>query len=265
MVDFTMTEFSYPLFLAIALTGTPGTGKTAVSKKLKEEGYKILHLTEFIQERDVPSEYDSDRDCLVVDMTALEKTVYKYQDDLADEFRKSYFEKKMRPADLYTTPGNLPILIIESHLAHYLCNYSIILRTHPHTLKIRLDERGYSEKKVMENVLAESIDVILCDCFDCCHRIYEINTTEITLSETVNCIKELIQALYEDELEKYDDHMAKKSTKQAPNTSTKVTVIEEEGVEIYDDNETDMDDVDEHHPILSKYTPGKNDWSNLVS
>ncbi|MCL2142095.1 MAG: adenylate kinase family protein, partial [Methanimicrococcus sp.] len=233
-----MTVFSDPLFLAIALTGTPGTGKTAVSKKLEEEGYKILHLTDFIEEKNIPSEYDSDRDCLVVDMVALERAVYKYQDDLTHEFCKSYFEKNMTPADFYTSPANLPVLIIESHLAHYLCNYSIILRTHPHALKIRLDERGYSEKKVMENVLAESIDVVLCDCFDYCHRIYEINTTELPLSETVNCVKELVQALYEDELEKYDE-LAKKNEKPDSSTGMKVSAIEEDGVEIYDDSETD--------------------------
>ena len=28
--------------------------------------------------------------------------------------------------------------------------------------------------------------------------------------------------------------------------------------------ETDVDYVDESHPILSKYTPGKNDWSHLT-
>jgi len=259
-----MTVPSSPLFLAIALTGTPGTGKTAVSKKLREEGYNVLHLTEFIQEKNIPSDYDSDRDCFVVDMTALEKAVYKYQDDLTNEFHKSYFEKNMTQNDFYTSPANLPVLIIESHLAHYLCNYSIILRTHPNTLKIRLDERGYSEKKVMENVLAESIDVILCDCFDYCHRIYEINTTEITLSETVNCVKELVQALYEDELEKYDEYISKKNEKVETGSGKKGPAAEDSGVEIYDDSETDVDYVDESHPILSKYTPGKNDWSHLT-
>jgi adenylate kinase len=257
-----MTRLSHPLFLSVALTGTPGTGKTAVSKKLKEEGYKILDLTQFIQEKNIPSDYDSERDCMVVDMDALEKAVYKYQDDLANDFRKSYFEKNMMPADFYTSPANLPVLIIESHLAHYLCSYSIILRTHPHVLKIRLDERGYSDKKVMENVLAESIDVILCDCFDYCHRIYEINTTDITLSESVRSVQELVQALYEDELEKLDAHIKKNGNPYC--TCARASAIEEEGVEIYYNNEIDMDYVDESHPILSKYTPGKNDWSDLA-
>ena len=257
-----MTELPAPLFLAIALTGTPGTGKTAVSKRLEEEGYQILHLTEFIQEKNIPSDYDSDRDCLVVDMDALEKAVYAFQDDHALEFQKQYFEKNMTPADFYTSPSNLPVLIIESHLAHYLCDYSVVLRTHPHTLKIRLDERGYSEKKVTENVLAESIDVILCDCFDYCHRVYEIDTTEITLSETVRCVKELIQALYEDELEKHKTHLAKEKTE--PFGTENTVFIEDGGAEIYDDNESDSDYVDESHPILSKYAPGKNDWSQLT-
>ena len=161
-------------------------------------------------------------------------------------------------------------------MAHYLCDLSIVFRTHPSTLKIRLDERGYSEKKVMENVLAESIDVVLCDCYDYCRRVYEIDTTAITVAETTACLKELIHALYDDELKKYlelnakmasfaDDHeMQQAIAAGMPLADILHTMdAEDSGAVIYtDDNESDF--VVETHPILVKYVPGKNDWSEVV-
>jgi len=274
-----MTDILFPPFLTIALTGTPGTGKTELSKKLEEDGYHVLHITEFIKKYNLPSERDDERDCEVVDMDALEEAVFEYQQQARKDFSQAFHSENLSIKDRHISPKNLPVLLIESHLAHYLCDLAVVLRTHPNVLKIRLDERGYAEKKIMENVLAESIDVVLCDCFDYCRRVYEIDTSNIKLSETAECLKELIHALYDDELEAYEMLMSQSTTENAAENSTEMNQTladglqsnvldscseEDDGAVIYEDNDDISDFETETNPILVKYVPGKNDWSDLV-
>jgi adenylate kinase len=265
-----MTDMLSPPFLTIALTGTPGTGKTELSRKLEAEGYRILHITEFVKKHNIPSERDDERDCDVIDMDALENAVFEYQQRVREEFNQKYDSNGLTLQDLHKSPEHLPVLLVESHLAHYLCDLSVVLRTHPYTLKDRLNERGYSDKKVMENVLAESIDVVLCDCFDYCRRVYEIETTNLTVDETADCLKELIHALYDDELKMYEklrDKMPmlfeKNAARQEIADALDTCSFEDDGAIVYRDNDEVGDYVMEKHPILIKYKPGKNDWSML--
>ena len=274
-----MTDFTFPPFLTIALTGTPGTGKTELSKKLEDAGYRVLHITEFIKKHNLPSERDADRDCDIVDMDILEDAVFEYQQQIRSEFNRSYSSNQLTLADLHKSPENFPVLIIESHLAHYLCDLAVVLRTHPNTLKIRLDERGYSDKKVMENVLAESIDVVLCDCYDYCRRVYEIDTSEIKISEAADCLIELIHALYDEELKTYESLVAQiddsagnaAQIQKALASGTPLSDVlnvypgTEDGAVVYEDNEGSDEFETETNPILMKYIPGKNDWSELVN
>ena len=269
-----------PPFLTIALTGTPGTGKTEVATRLEKEGYRILHLTEFIREFNIPYEHDADRDCDVVDMDALEEAVFEYQQQERRKYVKHFLDSHLSLDNIYAAPENLPVLFIESHMAHYLCELSVVFRTDPHILKIRLDERGYSEKKVMENVLAESIDVVLCDCFDYCRRIYEINTTASPVRETVECAKELVHALYDDEFKKYKEIYEKNEKLPAPDLTpvedsespfSEILSFNEDddgllgdGAVIYEDGDSESDYFEEADPILAKYLPGKNDWSDMI-
>lgn len=272
-----MTDIFFPPFLTIALTGTPGTGKTEISKKMEAEGYRVLHITEFIKEYDVPFEWDEERDCAAVDMDALEEAVFEYQKKSRRDFNEMFFSKNLTFQNLHDSPEYLPVLLMESHLAHYLCDLSVVLRTHPDTLKQRLSQRGYSEKKVMENILAESIDVVLCDCFDYCRRVYEIDTTEMDVNQTCDCLKELLHALYDDEFNVYDSLMKKMdafskdfAAQQAIAAGLPMSDVldaygfEEDGAVVYSNGDDIGDYAVDENPILAKYAPGKNDWSETV-
>lgn len=122
----------------IAITGTPGTGKTAVSKELRDRGYEVLDLNEFIRSNGLLEEKDEERDTYNVDVDAVDLALERFRDR--------------------------SLIFLEGHFSHALqCDVAIVIRCEPGILSERLKERGYSEEKIIENVQAEILDVILCE------------------------------------------------------------------------------------------------------
>lgn len=146
--------------MIIAITGVPGTGKCSVAKELR----KILNYKVFsIKNLKVKVGYDKKRKCDIVDM---KKVI-------------SLLKKKNK---------KLGKLIFASHLAHFLpanlVDICIILRCKPSVLKRRLKKKRYSKVKIMENLEAEALDVILQEAVKKKHKIHEVNTTDISVRKT---------------------------------------------------------------------------------
>ncbi|MFB6251903.1 MAG: adenylate kinase family protein [Halobellus sp.] len=141
----------------IALTGTPGTGKTTVADLVEQRlGLDVLHLNDAIREADLFAERDVERDSLVVDLDAVGSWVQEAQSDDGKS-------------------------LIDSHLSHLLdVDNVVILRCHPEELKPRLRDRGESEASVAENAESEALDVILAEAVERHGEdsIWEINTTD---------------------------------------------------------------------------------------
>lgn len=136
------------------ITGTPGTGKSSIARTLREQGFRVLHLSETTG--DYVIEEDPLRETLVID-----------EDRWAAEFV---------PFD-----G-----VVEGHLAHLLpCDRVAVLRCRPDILVARLHERGYGEEKVRENALAEALDVVLVETLEIFspEQVYELDTTDKTIQE----------------------------------------------------------------------------------
>lgn len=146
---------------AILVTGTPGTGKTEVAKKLAEHyDYEYVHIGDH-------KEYIiSENDIKIVDVNKMVKFLEKKQDAQ---------EKGM---------------IIESHLAHYFpknrTRTCIVLRCDPAELKNRLKQREYPEIKIKINLEAEAIALILQEALNEGHKVYELDTTHKTAGMSVN-------------------------------------------------------------------------------
>ena len=160
--------------MIIGITGTPGTGKTSACALLADVG--ILDLNELIKTEGLHLGIDEERDSLIADMDAV-------------------YDRVCEIARLGGVGGVGENLTIEGHLAHHISDIAIVLRLSPDELELRLKERGYSEAKVQENVLAETIDVILVEAVEWCERVYEIDTTGRTVEEVAGAIREILDAI----------------------------------------------------------------------
>jgi adenylate kinase len=125
--------------MRISLTGTPGTGKTRLSKILaKRTKFKILYLNKAVKKHKLYSGYDKERKTYIADMRKV----------------TNFVKKK-------TKEGNW---IIDSHLSHLLSpkiiDKVIVLRCDPKILEERLKRKNWNNKKIQENVEAEMIGLI---------------------------------------------------------------------------------------------------------
>ena len=149
--------------MRIAVTGTPGTGKTTVTELLEDrladgespiedDALEVIHLNETLEEEELYTAIDPDRESKIADLDAL-------ADRLADYERA----------------------VTESHLAHHFeADRVVVLRCEPSALKERLLERGESEAKAAENADSEALDVVLAEAVEehGLESVYEIDTTD---------------------------------------------------------------------------------------
>lgn len=178
--------------MLIGLTGTPGTGKTSVSRLLEmKRNWKVIHLNDLIKEKHLYTEIDEKRDAVIADM----------------ELVREYLQETIDGGELKGEHGEeSEVLIIESHLAHYITDIVIVLRACPPELEMRLKTRGYSEEKIKENVEAEALDVILVEAFERCKKVFEVNTTGKSIEEVGQDIEKIIDNILcgkEEELLEY--------------------------------------------------------------
>jgi len=152
----------------VAVTGTPGTGKSTATALLEGE-YEVVHLNDLIKGDDALwSERDVDRDTLVADLDA----VREYLGDWTG--------------------------VLDSHLAHrFDVDRVVVLRCRPETVESRLRERGEPDataeenaepdepsralaRKARENAESEALDVILSEAVadHGVENVYEIDTTD---------------------------------------------------------------------------------------
>ena len=149
--------------MQIALTGTPGTGKTTVAALLP---YRVVDINALVK-AGMNFGIDPERGCLDADMDAL--------------------------AEHLATLDSDDTTILEGHFSHHFADWSIVLRLSPSVLGPRLEARGYSVQKKRENLEAEALDVILVEAVELCGRVDEIDTTEKSPQEVAELVARIIQ------------------------------------------------------------------------
>ncbi len=164
--------------MIIALSGTPGTGKTTVCNIIKEQyskKYSIIDVNKLVLDEKLYTGKDEARDSYEADIDKLKERVKK--------------EIEIKPEGVH--------VIMEGHLSHFLpADAVIVLRAHPAALRKRLRKRkNYSNQKVKENSDAEALDVILVESVEMNNRVFEINTTDMDILEVVESVFSIIEAL----------------------------------------------------------------------
>ena len=150
----------------IAVTGTPGTGKTSACEVLARRGYTVVDLDEVARRDGFVTGRDAVRQTDEVDIEALR--------------------------DGLNVPAKIAFL--RSHFAHRMnVNVAIVLRCRPSVLRQRLEARGWGPEKVRENVEAEAIDVILQEAVTNLPFVYEVDTTDLTPEATADAILAVLQ------------------------------------------------------------------------
>ncbi|OGS49114.1 MAG: hypothetical protein A3K68_01670 [Euryarchaeota archaeon RBG_16_68_13] len=152
--------------MLIAITGTPGTGKTSACDILARRGYAVIDLDEFARREDCIVGRDEERETDEVDVEAL-RTRLRVTAKLA---------------------------FLKSHYSHLLpANIVIVLRCCPSVLRKRLEARSWSARKVRENVEAEAIDAITQEAATRSPMVYEIDTTDAEPAGTADEILAILQ------------------------------------------------------------------------
>ncbi|NPA62500.1 MAG: AAA family ATPase [Methanococci archaeon] len=174
--------------MRIAITGTPGVGKTTVSKVLEKKlGVKVINITEVVKQYKLYKEKDEDMDSYVIDFEKLEEFIKQVE------------------------KNEEGVVVIEGHVSHLLNpDYTVVLRCDPEIVKERLEKRKYNRKKVLENVQAEILDVCLCESKG---KVYEIDTTGRDVNDIVDEIITAIKFKKErkgvvDWMEKYFNYLS---------------------------------------------------------
>jgi adenylate kinase len=142
--------------MRLAVTGTPGTGKTTVARALADElDAEYFGATQEVREG-ASEGHDEDRGVPVADTEALREAVPEEE------------------------------VVIDGHIAHLLePDAVVVLRCAPDVLRGRLGGRGWSDEKVRENVESEALDIVLAEAIETEASVFEFDTTEATPDETV--------------------------------------------------------------------------------
>jgi adenylate kinase len=150
----------------VALTGTPGTGKSATAAALGPR-WRSVEVADLARRLGVSR---ATRGGVEVDLERL--------------------RRKLLPASAHAEAD-----VLVGHLAHLLpVRDVILLRCHPSELdrRLRHDRRGTASER-RENVLAEATDVVLFECVAPHRRIWEVDTTGRSIPSVAREVRERLR------------------------------------------------------------------------
>ncbi len=161
---------------AIVITGTPGVGKTVVSKALAKRLEAIyVSLAELVNREKLILSVDSARNTVVADLNQLSDRISQIIGDASTD------------------------VVVEGHYApdvvsSNMVSYAFVLRMDPDILGGRLRARGYKEGKVLENLASEVLDVCLYDAVKQ-YGVGKVDEIDATYKSVEEVVEEILDVL----------------------------------------------------------------------
>lgn len=157
--------------MIIAITGTPGTGKTAAARILARLlNARLVGIKELVKRRKLKHTYDAKRKTKEIGEKELIKAVAK-------EIQKGKTN------------------IVEGHLSHLVRTDCVfILRCNPRELRKRLEKRKWGSRKIKENVLAEFLDIISAEALWAKRKVFEVDTSSRSARQTAELMRDILNS-----------------------------------------------------------------------
>ena len=154
--------------VSIAITGTPGTGKTTLCEVLSKS-FSVLSLQELAEQHGCLEEVDATDDSAPLDIHLLAEKWQNEEDG---------------------------VTFIDGHLSHLLeVDAIVVLRCNPVHLQKRLEERAYTPSKIAANVEWEMLSGTWSELleFEIEAPILELDSTSLTIEELQSQILEWVE------------------------------------------------------------------------
>ncbi|MDP3990069.1 MAG: AAA family ATPase [archaeon] len=152
----------------IIITGTPGVGKSTLAEALRKKDFWRLDIHHYYE--DISTAYNRSKQCYDLDMKKVEKLV----------------KEKIKEH---------PKIVIDSHVAHLLPSKLVdlcvvLVCSDLKLLQKRLEKRGYTQKKVRENLDAEIFQICLLESLENGHNvmIFDVGKKQ--------SLKKMVDAIY---------------------------------------------------------------------
>jgi adenylate kinase len=150
----------------VALTGTPGTGKSSVAKRLRSAP-PAVEVSELALQ--LGAGRRRGHGSVEVDLVALRRAFRRFA---------------------RTTPTGVAV----GHLAHLLpVRYVIVLRCHPRELARRLRRVGRSRRDRTANAFAEALDIVLVEALATRVPVREVDTTHRSVAAVARGVESLVR------------------------------------------------------------------------
>lgn len=135
----------------VALTGTPGVGKTTLGALAARDGWTVVDVKAWAKAEGCVVDFDEQDQAAVIDVEELSRRM---------------------------PPAGRGRLLFEGHLSHLLpVDVAWVVRCDPDVLRPRLVARGYPPSKVAENLEAEALDLILQEALESVPRVIQRDGT----------------------------------------------------------------------------------------